>query len=59
MVLIVNFYIYDLIYRGIDEKKFETFKISVKGIFAMTILGKMRYFLEIEAKQDDCGICIH
>jgi hypothetical protein len=38
---------------------FEISKSSMKGKFAVTDFGGMRYFLGIEVKQYDCGIFIH
>lgn len=57
-VLIVSLYVDDLIYTGNDEVMFENFKHSMKNKFAMTDLGKMRYFLGVEVKQMDRGIFI-
>jgi len=37
---------------------FESFKHSMQKNFAMTDLGKMRYFLEVEVKLCDEGIFI-
>jgi hypothetical protein len=45
-MLIVSMYVDDLIYTKNDVTMFETFKHSIKGKFAMTNLGNMRYFLE-------------
>ncbi|RHN54972.1 putative RNA-directed DNA polymerase [Medicago truncatula] len=57
-LLIVSRYMDDLIYTENDVTVFETFKHSIKGKFAMTDLGNMRYFLGVEVKQDDQGIFI-
>ena len=57
-MLIVNLYVDDLIYTGNDIKMFESFKHSMQNNFAMTDLGKMRYFLGVEVKQCDDGIFI-
>jgi len=38
---------------------FENLKKSLTSKFAMTDLGKMRYFLGVEVKQLECGIFIH
>ncbi|MCH85372.1 hypothetical protein A2U01_0006218, partial [Trifolium medium] len=58
-LLIVSLYVDDLIYTGNDEEMFESFKNSMRSKFAMTDLGKMRYFLGVEVKQWDRGIFIH
>ncbi|CAJ2668206.1 unnamed protein product [Trifolium pratense] len=58
-ILIVSLYVDDLIYTGNDEEMFESFKRSMKSKFAMTDLGKMRYFLGVEIKQAEKGIFIY
>ncbi|GAU29997.1 hypothetical protein TSUD_160820 [Trifolium subterraneum] len=57
-ILIVSLYVDDLIYTGNDSKLFEDFKHSMQGKFAMTDLGKMRYFLGVEVTQSEHGIMI-
>jgi hypothetical protein len=47
-VLIVSLYVDDLIYTGNDDELIEAFKKSMREKFAMTDLGKMKYFLGIE-----------
>jgi hypothetical protein len=56
--LIVSLYVDDLIYTGNCEAMFEKFKHSMKKNFAMTDLGKMKYFLGVEVTQNDKGIFI-
>ncbi|CAJ2635972.1 unnamed protein product [Trifolium pratense] len=58
-ILIVSLYVDDLIYTGNDEEMFESFKRSMKSKFAMTDLGRMRYFLGVEIKQAENGIFIY
>ncbi|GAU31045.1 hypothetical protein TSUD_214810 [Trifolium subterraneum] len=58
-MLIVSLYVDDLIYTRNDEKMFNDFKKSMKSKFAMTDLGKMRYFLGVEVKQADNGILVY
>jgi hypothetical protein len=58
-VLIVSLYVDDLIFTGNDEKVFADFKHSMKNNFAMTDLGRMKYFLGVEVKQDEKGIYIN
>jgi hypothetical protein len=58
-ILIVSVYVDDLIYTGNDEHMMENFKKSMKERFAMTDLGKMKYFLGIEVIQSKQGIFIH
>jgi transposase InsO family protein len=57
--IIVSLYVDDLIFTGNDQNMFDEFKKSMEKNFAMTDLGKMRYFLGIEVKQGDSGIFIH
>lgn len=47
-MLIVTIYVVDLIFTGNNHETFEKFKISMKKVFDMTDLGKMRYFLGVE-----------
>ncbi|KAK2452968.1 putative mitochondrial protein [Trifolium repens] len=58
-VLIVSLYVDDLIYTGNDQGLIENFKSSMKRKFAMTDLGKMRYFLGMEVNQSSEGIYMH
>ncbi|XP_045831137.1 uncharacterized mitochondrial protein AtMg00810-like [Trifolium pratense] len=45
--------------KGNDQKLFADFKSSMERNFAMTDLGKMRYFLGVEVKQDGNGIFLY
>jgi hypothetical protein len=58
-IIIVSLYVDDLIFTGNDQKLFDNFKISMEKNFAMTDLGRMRYFLGIEVKQTKEGIFMH
>ncbi|PNX98724.1 retrotransposon-related protein [Trifolium pratense] len=58
-ILIVSLYVDDLIYTGNDDELIRDFKRSMKRNFAMTDLGKMRYFLGVEVTQNDRGIFIN
>lgn len=58
-VLIVSIYVDDLIYLGNDAEMLKKFKESMKKEFAMTDLGRMKYFLGVEVVQDDKGIFIN
>jgi hypothetical protein len=58
-VLIVSLYVDDLIYTGNDDELIVAFKKSMREMFAMTDLGKMKYFLGIEVNQSDQGIFIY
>ncbi|GAU34012.1 hypothetical protein TSUD_212730 [Trifolium subterraneum] len=58
-ILIVSLYVDDLIYTGNDNRMMEEFKSSMKEKFAMTDLGKMKYFLGVEVSQSPQGIFIH
>ncbi|CAJ2632965.1 unnamed protein product [Trifolium pratense] len=55
-IIIVSLYVDDLIFTGNDQNLFDKFKTSMERNFAMTDLGKMRYFLGIEVKQTKEGI---
>jgi len=57
-ILIVCVYVDDLIYTGNHELLFQEFKAMMMNEFAMTDLGKMRYFLGIEVLQSCDGIFI-
>ncbi|PNY16189.1 putative CC-NBS-LRR resistance protein [Trifolium pratense] len=46
-ILVVSLYVDDLIYTGNNQKLMDEFKSSMKKKFAMTDLGKMRYFLDL------------
>ena len=46
-ILIVSLYVDDLIFTGNNEDMFDRFKESMKKEFAMSDLGKMKYFLGI------------
>ncbi|PNX74620.1 putative LRR receptor-like protein kinase, partial [Trifolium pratense] len=58
-ILIVSIYVDDLIYTGNDALMMDEFKASMKDKFAMTDLGKMKYFLGVEVSQGEQGIFIH
>jgi hypothetical protein len=58
-ILIVNVYVDYLIYTGNDEHMMRNFKRSMREMFAMTDLGKMKYFLGIEVIQNKQGIFIN
>lgn len=57
-VLIVSVYVDDLIYTSSSETMIVEFKRSMEEEFAMTDLGKMKYFLGVEVVQDEQGIFI-
>jgi hypothetical protein len=58
-ILIVSLYVDDLIFIRNNEDMFERFKESMKKEFAMSDLGKMKYFLGVEVIQDHYGIFIN
>jgi hypothetical protein len=58
-ILIVSLYVDDLICTGNDVHMIHEFKQSMMKEFAMTDLGKMKYFLGIEVIQSEKGIFIH
>ncbi|GKA00600.1 retrovirus-related pol polyprotein from transposon TNT 1-94 [Tanacetum coccineum] len=57
-ILIVCIYVDDLIFTRNDQKIIIEFKASMMQEFDMTDLGKMRYFLGIEVRQNEAGIFI-
>lgn len=57
-ILIVSLYVEDLIYTSNNKQLFEGFKESMRNMFAMTDMRKMRYFLGVEVKQGMKGIFI-
>lgn len=58
-VLIVSVYVDDVIYTSSSMIMREAFKASMKKEFAMSDLGKMKYFLGVEVTQDKKGIFIN
>ena len=57
-ILIMSLYIDDLIFTRNNKDMFVRFKKSMKKEFAMTDLGKMKYFLGVEVIQNEEGIFI-
>ncbi|GAU50271.1 hypothetical protein TSUD_131240 [Trifolium subterraneum] len=57
--LIVSVYVDDLIVTGNNMNLINEFKVSMKRQFAMSDLGKMKFFLGVEVIQTDKGIFIH
>lgn len=55
-IMVVSLYVDDLIYTGNDDELMMEFKKSMKSEFAMTDMGKMRFFLGLEATQQAGGI---
>ncbi|PNX87561.1 copia-type polyprotein, partial [Trifolium pratense] len=58
-ILIVSLYVDDLICTGNDLHMIHAFKESMKKKFAMTDLGKMKFFLGVEVIQSKEGIFIN
>ena len=57
-ILIICFYVDDLIFTRNDKLLFEQFKRSIMVEFDMTNLEKIRYFLGIKVVQTTNGIFI-
>ena len=57
-VLIIVFYVYDLIFTRNENFLFGEFKEAMKNEFEMTYLGLLKYLLSIEVKQMHDGIFI-
>jgi hypothetical protein len=58
-ILIVSVYVDDLIVTGSNGFQINEFKQSMMKQFAMSDLGKMKYFLGVEVSQTEDGIFIH
>ena len=58
-VLILSLYVDDLIYTSNSEVLLEKFRKSMEKEFAMTDLGRMKFFLGVEVIQDERGIFIN
>lgn len=57
-ILIVSLYVDDLIFTSNDLIMMQSFKTSMKREFEMIDLGKMKYFLGVEVRQNARGIHI-
>ncbi|KAG1337790.1 Retrotransposon protein [Cocos nucifera] len=55
-ILIVCIYVDDMIFTGNSISMMESFKVDMMSTFAMTDLGKMKYFLGMEVVQSSFGI---
>ncbi|EHA8588144.1 putative Retrovirus-related Pol polyprotein from transposon RE1 [Cocos nucifera] len=55
-ILIVCIYVDDMIFTGNSISMMESFKVDMTSTFAMTDLGKMKYFLGMEVVQSSFGI---
>ncbi|GAU24969.1 hypothetical protein TSUD_312040 [Trifolium subterraneum] len=58
-ILIISIYVDDLIVTGNNQNLITDFKMSMKKKFAMSDLGKMKFFLGVEVNQTEEGIFIH
>jgi hypothetical protein len=60
-LLMVSFYIDDLLVTGCNMKQIDTFKREMKNVFEMTDPRKMTFFLAMEVKQkhNEIFICQH
>lgn len=57
-ITVVSLYVDDLIYTGNDDELMMEFKKSMQSEFAMTDMGKMKFFLGLEATQKADGIFV-
>lgn len=57
-VLILSLYVDDLIYTSNSATMLEEFRSAMEKEFAMTDLGKIKYFLGVEVTQNEKGIFI-
>jgi len=55
-IIVVSLYVDDLIYTRNDVELMMKFKKSMQSEFAMTDMGKIKFFLGLEAIQKDDGI---
>jgi Reverse transcriptase (RNA-dependent DNA polymerase) len=57
-LLIITLYVDDLIFMGNNHRLIDEFKREMKLEFEMTYLGMIRYFLNIEIKQEKSEIFV-
>ena len=55
--LLVGVYVDDLVITGSDSNDIESFKLEMKGLFQMSDLGLLSYYLGIEVRQSPAGLC--
>jgi len=55
-ILVVSLYVDNLVFTENDKEMFVDFKALMQWEFAMTDLGKMKFFLGVEVVQNDEGI---
>ena len=58
-VLLVGFYVDDLIITGAEEEEVEKFKAQMKEKFDMSDLGLLCFYLGVEVRQDASSITLH
>jgi hypothetical protein len=58
-LLVVSFYVDDLLVTGSNMEQIDVFKREMKNVFEMTDLGKMTFFLgmEVQQKHNEIFIC--
>jgi len=56
--MVISLYVDDMIYTGNDVELMMKFKKSMQSEFAMTNMGKMKFFLGLEATQKADGIFV-
>src|SRR5664279_3222332 len=56
--LLVDVYVDDLVITGSDSSDIDAFKLEMKGLFQMSDLGLLCYYLGIEVHQGPAGINI-
>ena len=57
--IIVQIYIDDIIFGATNESLCKDFSILMKSEFEMSMMGKLKFFLGLQIKQDNKGIFIH
>ena len=58
-LIIILFYVDDLLIKGIFEKEIVALKSEMNHAFSMTDLGLLSQFLGLEISQSDLGIKVH
>lgn len=58
-VLVLRTYVDDIIYMGNSREMRDVFKRSMMKEFAMTDLGRMKYFIEVKIIKDEYSIFIN
>jgi len=58
-ILIVQFYVHDIVFGSSNTSLCENFANLMKGEFEMSLMGELSFFLNLQIKQSDKGIFIN